>query len=90
MVFLADSLVVNLLCEYLKSEFIQANGGMGDFTPESDKDVDNKGLYEALEISTKATNDEIKKAYKKKALKHHPDRGGDPEKVNNILLNQIT
>jgi len=25
--------------------------------------------------------DEIKKAFRKKALKEHPDKGGDPDKV---------
>eukprot|EP01041_Mallomonas_annulata_P011029 gene11029-23052_t len=37
-------------------------------------------LYDILGISSSATNADIKKAYKKLALIHHPDKGGDPEK----------
>lgn len=41
-------------------------------------------LYDILEIPTSASSGEIKKAYRKKALKHHPDKGGDVEKFKQI------
>ena len=37
-----------------------------------------------LGVKKNATNDELKKAYRKKALKEHPDKGGDPEKFKDI------
>ena len=36
-----------------------------------------KNPYEVLGLNKNASTDEIKSSYKKQALKHHPDRGGD-------------
>jgi len=58
--------------------------GFNDHSPETDKDVDNKALYDILGVAQTASTDEIKKAYKKLAMKHHPDKGGDPEKFKEI------
>lgn len=35
--------------------------------------------YDLLDLSPNASDNDIKKAYKKKALRLHPDKGGDPE-----------
>lgn len=40
--------------------------------------------YELLGVSKTASADEIKKAYRKAAHKHHPDKGGDSEKFKEI------
>lgn len=41
-------------------------------------------LYDHLGISRGASKEDIKKAYKKKALETHPDRGGDPEEFKQV------
>lgn len=40
--------------------------------------------YTILGISRDASEEEVKKAYKKLAMKNHPDKGGDPEQFKRI------
>jgi len=58
-------------------------GGMGG-RGGPPKEVDNKKFYDLLGVEKTATYDEIKKAFRKKALKEHPDRGGDKEKFQEL------
>ena len=59
-------------------------------------ELNDNNPYNDLDISQLATDEEIRKAYKKLIILNHPDKGGDAEKFNKIhyayqmLSNPIT
>lgn len=57
------------------------------FTAAASKKARNSlssSLYQKLNIPKSSTPEQIKKAYRKAALKHHPDKGGDEETFKDI------
>ncbi|MDB5182575.1 MAG: dnaJ [Candidatus Saccharibacteria bacterium] len=46
--------------------------------------MDKRDYYEVLGVNKSASADELKKAYRKAAIEHHPDRGGDETKFKEI------
>lgn len=55
---------------------------MFGFRPQ--KDVNTTRYYELLGVDKDASTNEIKKAFRKAAVLHHPDKGGDEEKFKEI------
>lgn len=48
--------------------------------------MNSENHYKTLGVNQHASQDEIKKAYRKLAKENHPDKGGDPEKFKKISL----
>ena len=47
-------------------------------------ELNDNNPYNCLEINESATEEDIRKAYKKLILLNHPDKGGDPEIFNKV------
>jgi len=48
------------------------------------KNVDTESYYKFLGVEKDATKKELKKKYRRLAMKMHPDRGGDPDKFKEL------
>mmetsp|Transcript_20697 Transcript_20697/g.26789 ORF Transcript_20697/g.26789 Transcript_20697/m.26789 type:complete len:413 (-) Transcript_20697:497-1735(-) len=63
---------------------IPGMGGHPGMRRGSSEPVDTEALYKQLGLEKKASQQEIKKAFRKLAIKAHPDKGGDPEEFKKI------
>lgn len=48
--------------------------------------VDNSTFYSVLGLNAKCAESEIKRAFRRKAAEHHPDKGGDVENFHKIRV----
>ena len=70
--------ILNVLLFRSIEEFMGGRGGRGG----PKKEIDNTKYYTLLNCTKESTQDEVKKNFRKIAIKEHPDKGGDPEKVS--------
>ncbi|KAG5179412.1 heat shock protein 40 [Tribonema minus] len=61
-------------------------GGGGGSRGGPRQPVDTDEFYTTLGVAKDADDNTIKKAYRKLALKNHPDKGGDPDKFKDINM----
>jgi len=59
-------------------------GGFGGGRARPSAEVDTTKLYESMGLEKTATAKEIKKQYRRLAVQHHPDKGGDEAKFKEI------
>ncbi|CAJ1419535.1 unnamed protein product [Effrenium voratum] len=67
-----------------RDPFAMSGGFQNEGASAGRKDVETSKFYTLLDTNKNASEADIKKAYKRVALKTHPDRGGDPEKFRAI------
>lgn len=63
------------------NQFFQGQNFGQEEEPQGQKETE---LYEVLGVKSDASTEDIKKAFRKLAVKYHPDRGGDAEKFKEI------
>ena len=54
------------------------------FNQSMNQNIDNESFYKILGVKKNASSKDIKKAYHKLAVLHHPDKGGDQDKFKEI------
>jgi len=69
-------------------EFFSSFGGGGGGGGRRRGDEDDASYYKALgpDINRHSSADEIKKAYRRRAMQLHPDKGGDTEVTPSVLF----
>lgn len=58
----------------------------GTKTGATSQSPESENYYTILGVGEQASLEEIKKSYKRLALKHHPDKGGDAEMVKPLAF----
>ena len=64
-------------------------GGRRSAGRRSASNVDTTKLYETLGVEKDADAKDIKKAYRKAAIKHHPDKGGDEQVFKEVNAGEL-